>query len=839
MIRYLRRALVAHVRGGRALFVLTVAGVALGVAAVVCIQLLNQSAIGAFSAALTAVHGESDLSVVARGEDLDERVYLDVLGDKDVDLAIPIVELTVKVRGVRRLYIDLLGTDLFLPADLPTAQGAIDPESIVTTPNWVAISRELADELGKSIGDTLEVSSGTKIELLTIGTLLDLGRRNALASTRLAVMDIADVQERFERLGTLDRIDVQLIEGADVEAAQERLQSQLGDSVRVLTPTERRSRGEGLLEAFRLNLTALSLISLFVGLFLIYASVQAAMLRRRRELGVLRSLGATRGQLLALTLSETAIVALLGVAIGLPIGLFAAEQNISTVSGTLTNLYLLEEIERLSVPWWLPVLAASIGVFGSLLGALGPMLEACFAHPTELLGKIRPHERLRIIALPLAFFGLLLLVGGASWYCTIGKSWKPAGFGLGIALLLAIPLAAPGTLLVAGKLWRPRGFGFPLAIRSLALRLRTSAMATAALGTATSMMFGITLLVGSFRTTVGEWVDTTIRADIYVATESWGRAAGDARMDNDTVSTLREFDGIRAVDRLRKLHSWIGDHRFSVIGVDLDVPNSHTRFPLMSGDPDKVFDSFRNGGVLLGEPLARKLGLGRGDRLRLPLRDSTREFEVAGVYYDYTSEFGTVAMHLPVMQEAFGEAPINSVTLYLDDGRDPDEVIDGLRDHFTDAPLYFTSNEKLRAEIFRIFDQTFRITQILQFLALLIASCGVALALLVLGREGASEVALCRSLGATRPQIFRLYLGKGLGLGISGLCLGAAGGVGLAWILVYAINRAYFGWTIRVHVPWSELMTQTTTVLFAVAIASIYPAMRAGRTPIGELSRER
>lgn len=859
MIRYLRRAFVAHFQSGRALFFLTVAGVALGVAAVVCIQLLNQSAIGAFSAAMTAVHGETDLSVVARGEDFDEVLYVDVLQDVDVELAIPVIDITVKARGARRVYLEILGTDLFLPIDLPTtgaaaggraggnaggnegekAGGKIEPRQVGATSGWIGISAELADQLGKTIGDEIEVSSGSRIEALTIGTLLDLGQRNALASTRVAVMDIAEVQERFSRIGTLDRIDVRLIEGADVERAQARLQDRLGDSVRVLTPTEQRSRGEGLLEAFRLNLTALSLISLFVGLFLIYASVQAAMLRRRRELGVLRSLGATRAQLLALTLSETAIVAMLGVAIGLPLGFAAARQNISAVSGTLTNLYLVEEIERLAVPWWLPLLAAAIGVGGSLAGALAPMLEACFAHPSALLGSIQPHERLRRIALPLALAGFLLIGAAGAWYATIGQSWRPAGFALGIALLLALPLAAPAALLVAGRIRKPQGFGFPLAIRSLALRLRTSAMAAAALGLATSMMFGITLMVGSFRTTVGDWVNSTIRADIYVSSESWSRAAGDARLDDATVQTLQSFDGVRAIDRLRKLHAWIGDHRFSVIGVDPMVPHGRDRFPLIDGDPDSVFAAFLDGDVLIGEPLARKLGLAVGDTLALPMREATRAFRVAGVYYDYTSEFGTVAMALPVMQGAFGEAPINSLTLYLQEGHDTDAAIDAMRDHFADAPLYFTSNATLRAEVFRIFDQTFRITQILQLLALIIASCGVALALLVLGREGAAEVALCRSLGATKAQVFRLYLGKGAGLGVAGLCLGAIGGVGLAWILVHAINRAYFGWTIRVHVPWQDLAMQTTTVLLAVLIASLYPSIRAGRTPIGELSRDR
>jgi putative ABC transport system permease protein len=167
-----------------------------------------------------------------------------------------------------------------------------------------------------------------------------------------------------------------------------------------------------------------------------------------------------------------------------------------------------------------------------------------------------------------------------------------------------------------------------------------------------------------------------------------------------------------------------------------------------------------------------------------------------------------------------------------------DRVIDALRAATAPAPLLFRSNRRLREEIFTIFDQTFAVTRILQVMSLVIAATGIALTLLVLARERVSELALYRSLGATRRQLFGWFLGQGLAMAVIALALGAAGGVVLAIILVFVINRAYFGWTIQLHWPWPGLAGQVLVILVAALLASLYPALAASRTPAAELARD-
>jgi putative ABC transport system permease protein len=258
------------------------------------------------------------------------------------------------------------------------------------------------------------------------------------------------------------------------------------------------------------------------------------------------------------------------------------------------------------------------------------------------------------------------------------------------------------------------------------------------------------------------------------------------------------------------------------------------RFALLTGDVTGV----REGAVLVGEPLARKAGLGVGDELVMAGPEGPLAFPIAGIYYDYSSELGSAFMDLKTMERNFGPGPINSVALYLSSGADAEAVVDELKRDLADVPIAIRSNRRLREEALSIFEQTFAITSLLRHMSLVIAVCGVTLSLVVLARERAAELALYRALGAQRSQLFRVYLGKGMGMGFSGIALGSLAGIAFALVLIYVVNRAFFGWTIAVYWPVGLLMRQNAVIVLAAALASLYPAWVASGTPATELRRE-
>jgi putative ABC transport system permease protein len=840
VIRYFFKAMGAHFRSGRLLFVLTVLGVALGVASVLSIQIINQNSLAAFEGSMMAVSGDADLSVLGRLPTLPESLYVDVLGEEGVAAAWPLYRVSVSLAQHDRFFLEVIGFDIFAPIRVPWEGGSPgDLSEVLARPGWAAFTPALADQMGWSVGDSVQVYSGSRSVSLHIGALVDFQKLSPLASPKMVVMDIAQAQHLLGRSGQVHQIDVVATDDTDVAQLQARIQKKLGESVQVVTPEGRSRQTEGLISAFRLNLTALSLISLFVGLFLVYSSTQASLVRRRAEFGMLRSIGTTRGQVFGLIVGEVVVTGTLGVLIGLPLGYWGALENVDVVSATLTNLYMLEEISTLHVSPWLFATAGLIGVGGAILGALMPAWDMSRRDTRSLLSAFTLHEKIGSFAphLSAAGLGVFTLVG--VWYVAGGSRWQHAGFVLAVGLLTGLPLLTPMAVRLLTQQIKFRTFGLAYALKSVGARLQTTAFAVAALAIAVSMLVGITLMIGSFRETLTVWIGTTVVADIYVTPSSWRGQGDEAFLEADLVERMRRFPGVKAMDRLRGFLVSSQDQRLALAGVDIGIAGGATRFTLLEGDSETAFAQVEEAGwVLVGETLARKKNLWVGDSVPIYTQNGIHSFPIAGVYYDYNAQGGAVILDLQTVEKYWGQGPVNSVALYLEAGVDTEAMVDALKAEFDTSAMDIRSNRRLREEAMTIFDQTFAVTRLLQGISLMIAVCGIALMLLVLAREQVSELALYRAIGATRYQLFSLFVGKGLGMGLLGLVMGSVGGISLAMILIFVINRAYFGWTIQVYWPWFTLGQQAITILAVSVLASLYPALKASRTPATELGRD-
>ncbi|WP_242341057.1 ABC transporter permease, partial [Anaeromyxobacter sp. SG66] len=414
----------------------------------------------------------------------------------------------------------------------------------------------------------------------------------------------------------------------------------------------------------------------------------------------------------------------------------------------------------------------------------------------------------------------------------------PSAFVLALGVLVAVPLAAPAAIRLLGRAGRPQRLGVAYGARTLGARLGSSAVAAGALAVAVAMLAGVTVMVGSFRGSVERWLDATLRADVFVTTPSWRRARSDATLAPEVVARLRQAPGLVAVDLLRQVQVQAAGRRISLSGIDGALPGGERRFALLAGDPAAVMAALRRGAALVSEPLARKAGLAPGSRLAVRGPEGEIALPVAGVYRDYGTEGGAALVDLSTFARLFGPGAPSNAALYLAPGADAEATVLRLRAALRDHALQIRSNRTLRAEVLALFEQTFAVTRLLQVMGLVIAAAGVTLSLLVLARERRGELALYRALGATRPQLFTVFLGRGLGIGVVGLALGAAGGAALALVLVEVVNPAFFGWSIALHPPWAALAGQALAILAAAAAASLYPALTASRTPAAELSRD-
>jgi putative ABC transport system permease protein len=353
-------------------------------------------------------------------------------------------------------------------------------------------------------------------------------------------------------------------------------------------------------------------------------------------------------------------------------------------------------------------------------------------------------------------------------------------------------------------------------------------VAVGALSVAVAMLAGITVMVTSFRSTVVDWLDGTLHADVYVTTPTWSRARGEARLSSAVLAQLERDPEAARIDRLRQTFVRMGGRRVPVVGVDASLP----------GDAVEAFGRVLAGEALVSEPLARREGIRAGRPLRLPGASGPVELPVAAIYREYGSESGTVLLDLGTFDRLFGEGAPSSAALYLAAGSNAEAAADRLRAALPEEAVVIRTNRSLRAEVIAIFEQTFAVTRLLQAMGLVVAVAGVVLTLLTAARERRAEVALYRALGATRQQAFQVFAGKGLAIAGLGVGLGLPGGAALAWVLVRLVNRDFFGWTLQLDWPLGLLALQALTILVAGFVASIYPAARASDAPATELSRD-
>ena len=348
MWRYFVTAMAAHLRAGGSLYLLTVLGVALGVAAVLSIQIINRNAIAAFAGSVKAVSGEAHLSVLGYTPSFPEDLYPRVLSAPGVQAAWPLWRAAVALSDDDNGMLDLIGVDFFTPVDIPWQGEPGEPAVALSQPGWVALTPLLGRANGcGGVGDACTGVDGDSAGAGAPDGLGALGRFPT-PSTRLArpqtgrVMDDRPSAEVWVGdAGAIhqDRRQARRRRRPHRGPRRRRLREQVSGAaaVRVVTPEQRETQAKGLLAAFQLNLTALSLISLFVGVFLVYSSTQAALVRRREELGLLRSLGATRRQVFALIITEVGLLGGLGAALGLPLGYGVAQANVRLVSATLSK----------------------------------------------------------------------------------------------------------------------------------------------------------------------------------------------------------------------------------------------------------------------------------------------------------------------------------------------------------------------------------------------------------------------------------------------------------------------------------------------------------------------
>lgn len=836
--------------------VLALIGVALGVAVVVAIDLANQSARRSFTLSTNSVVGRATHQIVGGPNGLSEDVYAD-LRVAGVRAIAPVVESHVADSSGRVFH--LLGVDPFAEAPFRpyvTRLGAgarTDIAAFLTTPATGLIAATTARTLGLDVGDTLRVRAGTRLHDVTLVGLLQPDAHGGAAGSgtldHLLVTDVATAQEMLEFTGRLSRIDVRVPEGSAGERLLAAIGARLPAGAEVLRASRRSHALEQMTRAFHLNLTALSLLALIVGVFLIYNTLTFSIVQRRQLIGLLRVQGVTRSQVFALVLCEAAALGTIGTLLGIALGVVLGHGLVQLVTRTISDLYYVLAVRELAVTPGVLVKGILLGIGASLLAALPPAREATATPPRVTLARSTLEQRARRGAPRAAAYGVLALAIGLGGLWLSGPHLVPTFgslFGVLLGCVLLTPLATVGCMRLVQPGLAAWG-GLPIRLGGLGVvtALSRTAVAVAALMVAVSVTVGVGIMVQSFRQTVVRWLEASLHADVYVAPASPLVWRSDAVLDPALIERVAALPGVERLNTYRGARVESRTGLTQVIAIDLGA-RGKASFQFIAGRPESIWPAFDDPtghdgrpAVIVSEPYAYRHGLTEGDTLDLRTDRGEQAFRVAGVFVDYGSDQGIVMLSRRVYDAWWEDPRVSSLSLHAAAETDVDRLVDTLRgDAGTESEVVIRSNRGLRTASLEIFDRTFTITTVLHLLTSVVAFVGVLSALMALQLERAREFGVLRATGFTPAQVWGMVTAQ---TGLMGLVAGLLAlpvGIGLALILVLVINRRSFGWTLQIDVSPEVLAQAVVMAVVAALLAGVYPALRLARTPPAQALRE-
>jgi putative ABC transport system permease protein len=818
---------------------LAVAGIALGVGIFTAVDLSTTSSRQAFRLSLEAVVGRTSHQIVGSGADgLDEALYVDLRlrhGWRDIS---PVVE---GHAGYRDETLRILGID---PLAMTAAQKQLETSTkglltrLTGEPATALLGRMTAEHFGLHEGDRLRLQlAGTNREVELVGLIEGDGPADP-ALEGLLLTDIATAQELLDRVGRLDRIDVQLPADGKGET---RLREALPADAVLRNAEGHNAATVGMTDAFTLNLRAMSILALLVGLFLIYNTLCFNLLQRRPLMAKLRVLGVTRRELVTEILLEAVLLGLVGSAVGVALGWMAAQWLVQLVTRTINDVYFLLTVTHLYIAPAALARGLLMGTGATVLAVLPPALEAVWSQPATALRRSVLERRSRRWALIFAGIGVMLLAGSV-WLLNETSTSLSLAMAAVSSAAVGYSLMVPAALLVlAGSALRTAGRRLgalpTLALRGITGTLSRTGVAAAALTLAVAMSIGTSVMIHSFRLAVSQWLDRLMQADIQIALPSApGRPS--QVLPNDLVAQAKALPGVARVSTGLRVTVKTSYGSSELVALAPAYPE-RSPFRFKGGHDDTAWQSLMTGdAVAVSEPYASRHGLKAGDTLTLQTPQGPATLPVSGVFYDYRSDQGVVLIHRPIYDRLWRHGAVSSLGLYLAPGANLENVKAEARHRFEGQGLLIRASREIRETSLTVFDRTFTVTRVMRLLAAGVAFIGIFSALLALQSERGRELATLRAIGFTPGQIRGLVL---LQSGLLGLLAGLLA-LPLGWlvgdVLVRVINLRSFGWSMDLVLPPSAFGEAVPLAMVAGLLAGTYPAWLAARVPPAVALRE-
>ncbi len=822
---------------------LSMFGIILGVGIVTSVLITNHSAVRAFALSSEALYGRATHQIVAANAIPDEQAALFIRSNPSLTIA-PIVESEALLNGT---LITLVGLDPFRESEFARLQpnaSMSDSDSntqvgvtaLLDAKNPIWASDATAERLKLSLGDPINMG---ELEATLVGTFRTASRA---ASDGLLVTDISVAQALSNKRGKVDRLEMVL---SDAEANA--LSTTLPAQWRLQATAQRQATMQAMTKGFQINLTAMSLLALLVGMFLIHNTMTFAVLQRREVFAVKRLVGIPASGLFGIVMTEALVFSAIASLIGLLVGILIAQKLLQLTTQTINDLYFVLHVQQIHLSPWVLLAGLILGIGSSVLAATLAACEAASGSAMQARRRSAVEEKTKTLLPWLLLAGLVFLTLGAA------LAWFPSqslllGFGaLMIVIMgygLCIPWLSQRLLNLLQTVMGQTHVVVSLALGSLTSNMSRTGLAIAALAVAVSATLGVQIMIGSFRHSVDNWLTQTLQSDFYITlgdTDGTGRSSA-GQTNNQWLQKLNEINGVQDISTGLVVDAVTNFDTFDLLVLSPSAI-SESSYEWLDTHPDGSWQMFMNEqSILISEPLANKYSLSSGSMMRLFTEtDGDVAFTVAGVYRDYGSSHGRLVIRRSLYDYYWNNPRVGSIGVNVNTAADRTSTIAAVREHTNQLPIpaRVRDNISIHAESLAIFDRTFSVTRVLRWLTMGVAFIGIFSALLAMHLERARDFAIMQASGGSHHQLRQIIALQSLAMGIAAGLLAIPLGLLMSEMLIHIINVRSFGWSMASTLPISAIPQTFLLALASAALAGLYPAWRLSRQSlVSELRSE-
>jgi putative ABC transport system permease protein len=699
--------------------------------------------------------------------------------------------------------------------------------------------------IDKAAAEASDLKLGEEIRLIGQGSArsFELVGFTRLGGASFGGASIAQVtlpvaQRLTHKLGRFDQISVAAEKGVSATTLKRRIAGEMPPGVRVETAKENADRGS---EEIRENLSFLQIfllvfafIAILVGSFLIFNTFSITVAQRVAEFGMLRTLGASRRQILADVVVEALAIGLIGAVIGIGGGFLIA----MLLNGLLEAFEVDLPTTGLVMETRTVVVSLLLGILVTVLASMVPALRSTRVPPIAALNATTPAPSRRrrmvtaVLSLLLAVAGLAMVLTGLFGSASAGTSAGLIGGGA-VVIVFAVSLFSPRLVPPLARI-----AGWPLErLRRLLGRLSRenaqrnpsrTAVTAAALMIGLTVVTFVTVFAAGLKSSVAQVVDENFAGGLVIQNSD-----GFSPIPAGAAVAAREVPGVGAVATIRgeqaKLLPAGAGARVSAPSRDIErlVDVEWKR-----GGP-RDLRNLTNGQALLSDSFASDHQLEVGDRFRLLSQTRRRpRFEVAGTFSSKLDVFGSVVITQAAMARELGQRQDTIDFVETAPGADAEQVqailTRGVEVAFPVAEVL--NQQELKESREEQVDQLVNLVYALLLLAIVISLFGIANTLALSIHERTRELGMLRAIGMTRRQVRTMIRYEAVITALIGAILGMVLGLIFAALIAQPLKDEGF----TLSYPVGSLLALLVLAALLGVLAAIPPARRASRLDVLE-----